>query len=200
MGQSSKIERRLTRHKMWLRQNEHFSQELQDDWNKYGEEYFFIKIIEKSKHLAERDRIEKEEKWINFYRNNGAFAVYNLRYKGHHISEEGLRRISEASKKMAGENHPMWGKTGYWNGKKRPDTFGKKISEALKGHTVSEEARRKMAEAKLGKEPPNKFPLTPELLGDIKNGISYKDFVSKYGQSINTLKRIKRELKTKDLL
>lgn len=55
------------------------------------------------------------------------------------------------------------------------------------------ETRKRISKAKRGKEPHNKFPATPELLKDIENGISYKEFEAKYGKSRNTLKRIKKE-------
>jgi len=61
------------------------------------------------------------------------------------------------------------------------------------GTKASLETRRKQSQAKVGKEPHNKFPVTPEILQDIENGISYKAFEEKYGKSRNTLKRIKNE-------
>ena len=197
IGQAVNIEKRITRHKMWLRQGVHFSKELQGDWDKHGEDNFFIKVLEKNKAFTEKKRLEREEYWISHYKEGDAINVYNIRYEGHWISKEGRTRISEAAKKMSGENHPMWGKEGYWKGKSRTNENKKKISESLQGHPVSDEARRKMSEAKKGKTPLNKFPTTPELLQDITNGISYKDFEAKYGKSKNTLKRVKQELKGK---
>lgn len=197
IGQAKDTTRRITRHKMWLRHNTHFSKELQDDWNKYGENYFFFKKIEENKEFDEEMRLDKEKFWIDFYINDKNYDVYNVRYEGHHFSEEGRKRVSESSKKMSKENHPMWGKKGCWKDKKRPEGFGKQISESLMGHKVSDESKKKMSDAKKGKEPCNKFPLTPELLDDIQKGLTHKEFVEKYNMSQNTYYRIKKELKTK---
>jgi group I intron endonuclease len=117
---------------------------------------------------------------------------------GKHRSEKQKQKQSEAMKgKMSGENHPMYGKEGYWKDKKHPKEFGKQISQTLMGHKVSDESKKKMSDAKKGKEPCNKFPLTPELLEDMQSGINRQAFVEKYRMSVNTFYRIKKELKTK---
>ena len=64
--------------------------------------------------------------------------------KGRQLSEEHKQNLSESHKgKMAGEKHPMWGKTPHNKGKK-----------GLFHH--SEEAKQKMSEAKKGKPAPNR--------------------------------------------
>jgi len=195
IGEAQNTSKRLTKHRYFLKNNIHYSKLLQSSWNEYGKEYFVFDIIEKDQEFKREDRIKREEYWINFYKNDGMFKVCNIRHGDIYISEEGKKNCAKKmSERMSGEKHPMWGKEGYWNGKQRPEEFKQKVSNSLKGHTVSDEARKKMAEAKKGKDPHNKFPITPELLEDIKNGISYKDFEAKYGKSKNTLKRIKQEL------
>ena len=55
---------------------------------------------------------------------------------------------------MKGENNPMYGRTGENCpnfGKHHTDEIKNKISETLKGHTVSEETRRNMSEAQKGR-------------------------------------------------
>lgn len=224
VGQSSNVHYRLRKHKEMLKRNVHFNEQMQEDWNICGEKIFcfdVLEVIDDKKHLD-----EKEIFWTEYYKNNTSCNVYNINigrklsestkeklrqanlgdnnpkyWLGKHRSEEQKQKQSKAMKgKMAGENHPMWGKEGCWKGKTRPEEFGKKISEALKGHAVSDESKRKMSEAKKGRESPKKFPLTQELFEDIKNGLSYNDFVLKYGNSKNTLYRIKKELKAKGLI
>ena len=85
--------------------------------------------------------------------------------KGHPVSEETRKKISEACK---GENHPMYGKhhsegskkknSEAHKGEKNPnygktlsEEHKKKLSEANKGKKMSEEARKKMSEVKKGK-------------------------------------------------
>lgn len=225
-GQSKDAKQRIRKHKEMLKRNVHYSKYLQEDWNKYGESMFSFEVVEKIESYNKQEMLLKESEWINWYKNNTNNDIYNIspgmnkmseetkkilshkssinnpRYwLGKKRSKETILKVSNSLKgKYIGEKHPMFGKEGACKGKKITKEHKKKISDSLKGHSTSNESRKKMSYAKIGK--PNKshpsyFEATPEVLEDIKNGISQKDFVKKYGRSINTLKRIKNELKGK---
>lgn len=61
--------------------------------------------------------------------------------KGKHHSAETRQKISKSN---SGENHPFYGK--HFSEEHRKN-LGKSISKSLKGHTVSEETRQRMASA-----------------------------------------------------
>jgi group I intron endonuclease len=201
IGESRDADKRIVRHKTKLNHNAHFSLELQKDWNEYGPDMFVFSVIESGYNFKKETRLIKEEQWMDHYEKNTKFKLYNIRHGECHISESGRLSFAEKmSKRMSGENHPMWGKVGAMKGKKRTEEFKKKVSDTLMGHSVSEESRKKMSESHIGKVPKSKFPTTDEVVGDIKNGISYKDFTKKYGVTVNVIIRIKRELKEANLL
>lgn len=200
IGQSIDVIQRIRKHKAALRANRHDSPSLQENWNKHGESVFVFNFVERVENKSKL--LEREEFWTRFYKEQTSFNVFNICI-GKKPSEELRKHLSEIKK----------GSIGPWRGKSRSDETAKKISATLLAKNINKpknsssyinsekqfirelESRRKMSEAKLGKDPHNKFPITPELLEDIKNNISYKDFEEKYGKSKNTLKRIKRELK-----
>ena len=86
--------------------------------------------------------------------------------KGKEMSEEAKEKMSESHKgKMAGEKHPMWGKTSPNKGKKglfhHSEESKLKMSESHKGKIpwnkgkeMSEEAKEKMSEKKKGEKHP----------------------------------------------
>jgi len=196
VGESRNIGHRISRHKWMLKNGTHFSRILQDDWNNNGSHNFTFGVIEHMADSNKEERVKRESYWIEHYNGDPDYNVVNVCFGDTRMSEEGKASFKKKmSERMSGENHPMWGKEGFWKDKKRPAEFSYKISNALKGHTVTEESRKKMSEAKLGKEPPNKFQSTPEILEEIKFGMSAKEFADKYGYSKNTWKRIRKELK-----
>ena len=71
---------------------------------------------------------------------------------GKHLSEETKRKLSKAN---SGKNSPMYGKRGKdtpMYGKHHTKDSKQKTSDALMGHSVSEEAREKMSKAKTGEK------------------------------------------------
>lgn len=221
IGQSKNVRKRIINHKALLRNNNHYSQELQNNWNADGEKAFIFITLESIDNYDKDELLKKEADWIEYHKGNTEFSVYNIfdgyrmaestRYKlrmanlgdnnpkywlGKQRSEATKKKQAETMKgKMAGENHPMWGKVGYWKGKAKSAEYRRKISEGLKGHFVSEETRKKISESGKGAQGYGKVIPDDEMINDIMNGITQNGFVAKYNKSVNTLKRIKRELR-----
>lgn len=126
----------------------------------------------------------------------------NPRYwLGKHRSDEQKKKHSEFMKgRYVGEKSSMFGKPSYWKGKKLPRYIVEKVAEANRGRKHTDEARKNMSLAHIGNEPSNKFTTTPELIEEIKNGMTYKEFVEKYRKTTNVIKRIKRELKEQGII
>jgi group I intron endonuclease len=219
IGQSTNATERMRKHKQMLKRNQHFSNELQTDWNECSEKAFIFSIVEV---VEEKNKlVEREEFWTLFYKNNSTCSVYNISI-GYKISEQtkaklrissslrnarywlGKKRTNATRNKLsnthkglqAGDKHPMWGKVGYWKDKKKNDNIRKKISKSLEGHTVSEETRIKLSLKKKGVSNVNHplyFNVTNEVLEDLRNGMTRKEFKEKYGRTENLFKKIKRE-------
>ncbi len=63
IGSTNDFYRRRSQHKSDLQNNKHSNQYLQNAWNKYGQDSFTIKIIEKIKNIDEQ--LQKEQSWID---------------------------------------------------------------------------------------------------------------------------------------
>ena len=127
---------------------------LKRAFNVYGKNNFKTEIIEEIEDQNKMD--EREKYWISYYKATDKNIGYN-------ISEGGLLGII-----MIGENNPMYGKqhsditksiigekqklSQQLNGNpaQNPEV-GKKISEKLKGHTISQETREKIRKTLKGK-------------------------------------------------
>ena len=104
---------------------------------KYGKDKFAVKLIDTAESKEELD--EKEIYWIRELDSRNPDVGYNLAKggAGHQMSGTTRQRMAEAHR---GRKNP-----------KSPETI-KKLSEALKGHAVSAEARRHMSESQQGKK------------------------------------------------
>ena len=56
------------------------------------------------------------------------------------------KKNPEHSKRMSGENHPMWGKPGYWAGKKRPEVSGENNCNYWTGKKNPEHSKKMLGE------------------------------------------------------
>lgn len=75
IGSSKKIQDRFTSHKRVLTRGKHHNPYFQNAWNKYGEEDFDFRILEK----CELDVLrEKEAHWIKHYNTTNPDLGYNL--------------------------------------------------------------------------------------------------------------------------
>lgn len=75
IGSSVDIYGRWSHHKSHLNKNTHHNSYLQRAWNKYGEEKFEFKIIEK---CSEDKCIETEQRWYEYYQSGNKKYGYNL--------------------------------------------------------------------------------------------------------------------------
>jgi len=77
IGQSTAYRNRWANHKWNLRHNRHGNKQLQEDWDKYGEEAFIYEVIEKLPCDISRDvLLKKESEQIKKYLNEGK-RLYN---------------------------------------------------------------------------------------------------------------------------
>ena len=158
VGQSVNVLLRLCDHKSRLRSGKHANSHLQRAWNKYGEQAFRFRLLEK----CEIDELNaKETFWTKYFSKIG--VVYNIGATNRQgtMSEEKKQKISKALKgKYVGALNSQYGKKHdeawrehirivnggencYWFGKHRSKETREKISQSLKGYVHSAESRAK---------------------------------------------------------
>ena len=167
IGQSTRCEYRMNRHRALLNSKKHQNKYLQNSWEKYKEESFLFKLIVKCK-TDSLDNIEK--KLIKEARKNN--LCYNLESGGHKLkkhSESTKNKISKAllgkkikdtsnmgksriGKKLSIETRKKLIKNHKgFTGKNHSKKSKKIISSSLKGHIVSIETRNKISRKLKGK-------------------------------------------------
>lgn len=124
VGQSVNINKRFLSHKTYLRNNDHWLKELQDEWND-DESVFEFGVIEYCVHekLNERERF-----WIARYKE--ITRVYNMSDGGSGPCGYKWTKAHREHEKigMVGRNPSM-------RGRKFSEEHRRRISEALKGNT-----------------------------------------------------------------
>ncbi len=81
IGQSTDIKSRWNNHKIELRNNTHRNSHLQNSFNKYGEDAFEFRILERT---FEENLDNAEEYWINYFDSTNPEKGYNLKYGGNY--------------------------------------------------------------------------------------------------------------------
>jgi len=81
IGQSTDIKSRWNNHKIELRNNDHRNSHLQNSFNKYGEDAFEFRILERT---FEENLDNAEEYWINYFDSTDPEKGYNLKYGGNY--------------------------------------------------------------------------------------------------------------------
>ena len=144
IGASKNIEKRWWGHKRCT------DSPIHSDLETYGLDNFkFEVLLECPEDMLcqwERDMIclydaDDPEKGYNSPKDRPYSLKRNESLKGHKLSEETKRRISESHK----------GKSSGYKGHKHTDEVKRKMSEAHKGHKLSEETKRRISEARKGK-------------------------------------------------
>ena len=81
IGQSTDIKSRWNNHKIELRNNTHRNSHLQNSFNKYGEDAFEFRILERT---FEENLDNAEEYWINYFDSTDPEKGYNLKHGGNY--------------------------------------------------------------------------------------------------------------------
>lgn len=103
IGSATWYNKRVDKHLWGLRRNTHANRYLQNAFNKYGESNFIFEILEKCEN---KDLIEREQYWMDFYNSYDRKIGYNiLNIAG---SQKGCKRTEEFKTKVGN----------YWRGKK----------------------------------------------------------------------------------
>jgi group I intron endonuclease len=135
IGSSIDLFKREKRHFSTLKKNTHFNSYLQQSFNKYGQLAFSFEVLE----YREEDLLKTEEKYINFYNASDREKGYNL--------------IS----------HPTQGNRGLkWSQQSKDKLSNTLIQQYVNNvrsrvrPVHSEEAKKKIAKASLGRIPVNR--------------------------------------------
>ena len=175
VGSTCHLKERANRHFSELRTNKHHNFDLQNDYNEYGTDSFYSETV--AEFNTEKEARDLEQKIIDENYDSIYNVGKNARFGGdlmsyHPKHDEITNKISNTLKnkmsKMTEEERAFkFGHSGELN--------------PMYGKTHTEEARRKMSEANIGRIPYNKGLSNEESLGKEKaKQISQK--LSKYAQ------------------
>lgn len=165
IGRTKKFTTRKAHHMWLLRRNEHHCQHLQNAFNKYGS----VQFVEEQEENDKQKRIQLEQEWIDRYKDTGLLVNVHLKASFDDVGDKpwAEQRVRVAHNK--GKPSPL-------RGIKRDPAIAKKISEAKKGKPLNEkqllalaenrkkidfarpkkpmteETRKKISEAQLGKK------------------------------------------------
>ncbi|MCD8377881.1 MAG: GIY-YIG nuclease family protein [Candidatus Gastranaerophilales bacterium] len=168
IGQSIDMKKRVIQHRCDLRRHDHMNEDLQSDWDEYGEGNFSFDVLEKCE-ISELDN--KERFYIGCCKSNLIEFGYNIEAGGicpgpmcdrtkekQSKVQTGKVRTDETRKRLSeshlGEKNSMYGKH-------HTDETKKKISENRRpvrgkdypnyGKHFSEETRAKLSASHIGK-------------------------------------------------
>ena len=144
---------RFKQHVKDLNNGRHHNSHLLASWRKHGEGAFLFEVIERcDDEYADANEI----KWIAFYKSADSSSGYNMTHGGDggvHTKETRLKiSVANRWRIVTAEQRAKISsaKKGKPLGKRSP-SVGKKISDALRGHTVSDDTRRKIGMANSGR-------------------------------------------------
>jgi group I intron endonuclease len=145
IGQSVSIWQRKKQHFHELRKGKHHCRHLQKAFDKYGEAAFEFVQVECCNAAA---LTEREQFWMDFYGRRGTYnsAPAAGSSLGHKHTEDAKRRMSEAQRKRPPPSAETRARrSASLTGKKRPESFSRKISAIHKGRVISAETRAKIS-------------------------------------------------------
>lgn len=154
IGKSKNIKVRIANHLSKLRNNNHYNTYLQNSFNKYGEDNFYVEVIEECNETVLSNR---EKYFIKKFNSTDPSLGYNLTeggdggLAGYKHSKETKTKIGNAQK---GELNHMFGKEGYWKTHKIPQEVRDKMSKSAKGKVISKTTREKISRALKGEKNP----------------------------------------------
>lgn len=124
------------------------SKYLKEDIEKIGKEYFIFTIVENYKTSEDLDKAEKELlTTLDVLKRQSIFYNKNI---GGELFTSSFANICRSNKDISGKNNPMFGKT-------HSDEAKRKIGEASRKRSISEETREKMRIASLNNKKVYKF-------------------------------------------
>ena len=97
---SAKLSKRLREHRCLCRNGKHHAKKLTEDWIKYGEGAFVMKVLEDADYAYRGAHCEREQYWIDVYASNG--KLYNAHDKSTGLGGEYSRLGNEAAKSVVG--------------------------------------------------------------------------------------------------
>lgn len=177
VGSSRTVAYRWSNHRYFLKKNGHCNEILQRAWNKYGEDSFEFRVLEKLK--DESLLIEQEQYWLDLLTPEYNILKVAGRTTGHKWSSESRAKLS-ASK----------------TGKAQPKESVDRRAAKLRGRKPSEEVRIKLSVAQKLRRRKDwlKMGLTPELIASIKDrflsGEKQKALSLETGFNIDYIKHI----------
>lgn len=143
IGSSSRIRDRWYGHYLDLKNGTHTNRYLQNAWNKYGEEYFYVELIENP---LKEDLLSREQYWLDITKCYERVIGYNIsRVAGSPM--RGLKASDDTRRKMSLIR----------TGKRHLEESKKKIGEANRRREckpISEETRLRLSKAASGKNNP----------------------------------------------
>ena len=183
--------------------------ELQNDWNKYGEDQFeFIVLYECTHGEGKEDLNRLEMQYIKQYKDLG--VAYNVGVGGDVPAMLGLHLSAETKAKIGAKNREnMTGRKASDETKKKMSethkarmaamseedkaAMGERISNAKKGKKVSEETRRKIIERERTHSNAAKYSV--EVVHEIRRlheveGMSIKDIADRLNMNRGTVRGI----------
>lgn len=96
IGITAKTAKRFREHRCLCRNGKHHATKLMEDWQKYGESAFVIKVLENTDYPKRGAHCEAEQRWINHYRSIG--KLYNAIERSAGLGGEITRMGVEASR------------------------------------------------------------------------------------------------------
>ena len=138
---------RLKHHYGDLMKNKHANKYLQNSWNKYGEDKFYVEIIEI---CLPKDCITKEQYWLDILKPTYNFCKIAGSSVGTIPSEETRLKISKSNKEWYNTPEGILFKKKLSelkknkSGHKHSEEFKKMISEKHKGRIITEETKNKL--------------------------------------------------------
>jgi group I intron endonuclease len=204
IGSTINFDKRVYDHISKLNNNSHYNFYLQNDWNRYGSDSFRFEIIEI---VNEDNLLDREQYWLDFCQSYKRNIGYNINNKADRscMTEEtkeklrlmGIgRKMPESMKQKIKKHHA----NGVYDDKNKKQ-LGKKVSE---------ETRRRMKLAHVGKEQsavkcmkcsmskmsgnnPNYKPISNDIIGKIKrlceSNYTVSDISRKVGYSQYKVRR-----------
>jgi group I intron endonuclease len=97
---AGKLSKRLREHRCLCRNRKHHAAKLADDWHKYGEDAFIIKVLEDAEYSHRGAHCEAEQKWIDHYAAQG--KLYNALAQSVGLTQDAIRKGVEASRHATG--------------------------------------------------------------------------------------------------